>query len=502
MRSTIAVILLSLGLISCQNLQSRSNTVSNPPARVDTAARVQPASGKISPQGHIASYADTVDRAAPAVVTVRSQRRIKAPQQFPFFDDPFLRRFFGRGGSNNDEPDQQSFNSPGAEQVESALGSGVIVRSDGHILTNHHVIDGAQQITVDLSDRRSFRAKLIGSDAPSDLAVLKIDANNLPVLSPGDSDKVRVGDVCLAIGNPLGIGETVTSGIISAKGRQTDLSDGSFEDFLQTDASINRGNSGGALINTSGELIGINSQILSPSGGNIGIGFAIPSNMAKNVMDQLIAKGKVERGQLGVSVQYINSDLASSLALKEVRGVLVNNVTSGGPADRAGVKSGDVILAMNGTPVNDVNELRNRVAATAPGTDVTLQIQRNNATQDLHVKLGSFNPKGNSAVDNSNRGAGGTPEKLGVSLEPLTPALASQLGATRGTQGLVVQSVDPAGAAADAGIQPGDIIEQINRQPVRSVDDVRSALGKSGSRPALILISRKGQTIFLPVRVK
>lgn len=269
----------------------------------------------------------------------------------------------------------------------------MIVHADGTILTNHHVVDGAEQIKVELPNHRVFDAKVIGSDPPSDLAVLKIDAKDLPVLALADSDKVRVGDIALAIGNPLGIGQTVTAGIISAKSRYTGLSDGSFEDFLQTDAPINQGNSGGALINSTGELIGINSQILSTSGGNIGIGFAIPSNMARNVMDQLIKTGKVHRGQLGVGIQPMTPELAQQFGLSETRGVLINTVAENGPAAKAGIRRGDVIVAFNGKPVSDGNTLRNQIAGTLPGTEVKLTIVRDKREQEIPVTLGEYQPR-------------------------------------------------------------------------------------------------------------
>ena len=325
------------------------------------------------------SYADVVSRVSPAVITIHSQMRVRAPQQYPFMDDPMFRQFFG------DRVPQQM-----PEQRRSGLGSGVIISTDGYILTNHHVVDGAEQIKVDLNDDRTLDAKIVGSDPPSDLAVLKIDATNLPVLALGDSDKVRVGDVVLAIGNPMGIGQTVTMGIIGAKGRQTGLSSGSFEDFLQTDAAINQGNSGGALVSTNSELIGINSQILSPSGGSIGIGFAIPSNMARTITETLVKTGKVRRGQLGITVVKLNTAGAKDLGIEGTRGVGVAQVQPGGAAARAGFKQGDVITSFNGVEVNDPNVFRNLVASTAPGSGVTLKVIRNGQEMQLNATLGEL----------------------------------------------------------------------------------------------------------------
>ena len=365
-------------LTACSRARQEFQQSQLPPANTSTPATINP--GSSGPTTN--SFADIVDRAAPAVVTIHSARVVRTPRQHQFFDDPRFREFFGLPRAP--APQQQ-------QQVR-GLGSGVIVTADGYILTNHHVIDGAEEITVELSDERTFSAKLVGSDPPSDLAVLKIDQSNLPVLNIGDSDRARVGDMVLAIGNPLGLEQTVTAGIISAKGRSTGLSDGTFEDFLQTDAPINQGNSGGALISAAtGELIGINSQILSPTGGNIGIGFAIPVNMAKNVMDQLVKTGGVHRGSLGVTIQPLTPEAISKLGLQNARGALVNSVVPGGPADRAGVRGGNVIISVNGTQINDTNALRNVIARTPPGSDVTLGVWRNSREEQIRVRLGELN---------------------------------------------------------------------------------------------------------------
>ncbi|HEX8290764.1 MAG TPA: DegQ family serine endoprotease, partial [Pyrinomonadaceae bacterium] len=453
-----------------------------------TAAATAPAAAAQA-QG---SYADVLTRVTPAVVTVRASRRTRESQQFPFMDDPQLRELFGERFR------QQAPRSE--ERLERGLGSGVIVSADGYILTNHHVVDGAEEIRVELTDGRTLQAKVVGTDQPSDLAVLKVEASGLPALPLGDSDKARVGDVALAVGNPLGIGQTVTSGIISAKGRTTGLSDGSFEDFIQTDAAINRGNSGGALVNSSGELIGINSQIFSPTGGNIGIGFAIPSNMAKDVMGQLIQTGRVRRGMLGVNIQNVSADLAASLGLGRARGTIVSGVTPGGPADRAGIKRGDVIVAFNGTPVTDNNTLRNAVARTQPGNTATLTVSRDGREQQLRVTLGEL--PADSARGGREESTGGREDAggLGLSAQPVSPALVERFNLKDAAQGLVVTDVNAAGPAAEAGLRPGDVIEEVNRQPVRTVAELQAALKGAGARPALLLVNRGGDSVFLPVR--
>ncbi|MDI1240402.1 MAG: Do family serine endopeptidase [bacterium] len=444
------------------------------------------------------SYADVVEKSSPAVVRIEAEVKGRPNSQTQFnLDDLF------RQGPGQQQPQQRP-------QIERGLGSGVIVSADGTIVTNNHVVEGAEKITVLLADNKSFEAKLVGSDRPSDMAVLKIEAQNMPFLTLGNSDTVRVGDIVLAIGNPLGIGQTVTAGIISAKGRRTGLAYGNsndtFEDFLQTDAPINRGNSGGALVNLNGELIGINSQILAggPAGGNIGIGFSIPSNMAKSVMEQLLKDGRVRRGMLGINIQNISEDTAKALELKDTSGVLVSTVRAGSSAEKAGVKRGDIITAINGEKIEDSNVLRNKVAGTLPGSEIKLAITREGNQVELTATLDEYNVDGSGTAapvgQNPNapniQPQGG---KLGLSLQPITPSVAKQLGINEG-EGLVVTDVDQAGPSAEAGISRGDVVLEINRVAVKSVEDVQAALERAGERPILMLVARRGGTVYLTVR--
>lgn len=437
------------------------------------------------------SYADIVQKTAPAVVQITAIRKegSSSASTSPFEDlleGPRLRR------------------QPRPRPRTRGLGSGVIVSADGTILTNHHVVEDAEKITVEMKDNRTFIAKVVGSDAPSDLAVLKITAKDLPFLKLGDSNKVRVGDIVLAIGNPLGIGQTVTSGIISAKSRQTPLGEGTaFQDFLQTDAAINQGNSGGALVNVNGELIGINSQILSRTGGSIGIGFAIPSNMADSVMTQLLENGRVRRGMLGVNIQDITSDLAQGLGLKKNSGVIVSNVMKGSAAEKAGIVRGDIITKINEEAVRDGNFLRNKVAETLPGTEVKLNVIRDSKAREIRVKLGELKSDGKDSGTEENEGGseGAGRGRLGLSLKPLAPASYERYGIPEDVEGLLVTEVDPDSDAAEKGIRTGDVVMEINRESVTALGDVRSAIRKSGGKPVLLLMSRRGQTFFTSVRL-
>jgi serine protease Do len=438
-------------------------------------------------------FADVVSKVTPSVVTIRTERSAspqltqmpQMPEGFPFGD------MFGQRAPRG----RQQQPAP----VQRGLGSGVIVSQDGYILTNNHVIEESSRIQVELSDRRVLDAKLIGADAPSDLAVIKIDTTGLPMMAIGDSTTMRVGDVVLAVGNPLGVGQTVTMGIVSAKGRATGLGDGSYEDFLQTDAPINQGNSGGALVNTAGELVGINSQILSPSGGNIGIGFAVPSNMAKNVMEQLVSNGRVHRGRLGVTVQGVTADLAAGLGLDKAEGALVSDVTPGGAAAKAGLKRGDVILGYQGHAVADTNAFRNEIAATKPGSTITLQVLRDGKSSEIKATLEEMAAakEAGDRSEGANRGGAG---KFGMALEPLTPELADRLELDRDATGVVIAEVNPSGVAASAGLREGDVIQQVNGRAVRTPEQVRAGLDAAPDKPVVLLVTRGGGSFFVPLR--
>jgi serine protease Do len=408
----------------------------------------------------------------------------------PFLNDPMFRQFFGDQFGQGQQQQPQS-------EREQSLGSGVIITPDGTIVTNNHVIDGATDIKVDLADKREFQAKVIGRDANTDIAVLKIEASGLPTLAIGDSSKLQVGDVIFAIGEPFGLGGTATMGIVSATGRGG-LGIENYEDFIQTDAAINPGNSGGAMIDLHGDLIGINTAILSGSngGGNQGIGFAIPINMARSVMDQIVNHGKVVRGYLGLFPQDVTPALAKQFGLNGPGGALISGLKPDAPAARAGLKNGDVILKLNGQPVESANQLRLRISQTAPGTSVKLEISREGKTQDVNVTLGEL-PTDKSAEEAPGEKETGGLE--GVEVQELTPDVAQELQLTPGTHGVVVSSVEPSSAAAAAGLSRGDLIQEVNHKPVHSITEYKQALAAAGGHPVLLLVNEGGVTQYVVI---
>lgn len=464
-----------------------------------------------------AGFAPVAKAVTPAVVTVQTSSRIRRQQthlfddpSWPFDFDPFRDFFFRRGTPDDDGSQTPRRQTPRRRQspedrgqlAPSGLGSGVIVSPDGYIMTNNHVVDGADKVEVTLNDRRSFTARVVGADPPSDIAVLKIDGGGFPTIPLGDSNKVEVGDVVLAVGNPLGVGQTITMGIISAKGRSTRASSGSgsYEDFLQTDAAINRGNSGGALVNLKGELIGIPSQILSQTGANIGIGFAIPTFMARNVMDQLIKNGKVRRGKLGVTITDLTQDLASQFGFKGTQGALVQDTEPGQPAERAGVKAGDIVTEFQGQRVEDSSRLRNLVAQAPPGSTVRFKVWRDGAERELTATLSEMDPKA-VAAGAARGGSSPTDSALsGVSVESLTSDMARRWNLPQSSRGVVITDVDPDSGAADAGLQRGDMIEEVNRQPVPSPGEFEAALKKAGKQSVLLRVRRGDRASFIVVK--
>jgi serine protease Do len=425
--------------------------------------------------GAPSELADVIEKVLPSIVSVQSTRTAKNESPMGFF-----------------------FGAPPAERKQQGLGSGVILSSDGLIATNNHVIEGADELVVKTNDDREFVAKVLGADAKSDLALLKIQPEG-PALVParlGDSSKLRLGETVLAVGNPFGVGQTVTMGIVSAKGR-ADMGIVDYEDFIQTDAAINPGNSGGALVNTRGELIGINTAILSRTGGYMGIGFAIPSNMATPILDSLKASGHVTRGFLGVTLQEMTRDLREALGVEEGGGVLVADVAQGSPGALAGLQSGDVVTQINGKPVESVGRLRNAVASAGAGKGVELTVLRDKKRIRLNAVLGTL-PSEEGANEASPTPSPAAPDVGGLVLGALTPEVREQLGLGKEVSGVVVMRVAPGSKVANAQIRRGDVILEMNRKPVRTPEEAKNAWGLAGTR--LFVILRGGQRRYVVVK--
>jgi serine protease Do len=415
----------------------------------------------------------------PAVVNV-STKRVESGPSLPQGMDP-------------DDPFSQFFRQfERRPHAVRSLGSGFVIRGDGYIVSNNHVVDGATEIRVRLSDGREFPGKVLGRDPKTDLVLLKIEATGLPTIPIGDSTALQVGEPVMAIGNPFGLEQTVTTGIVSGTGRV--IGGGPYDDFIQTDASINPGNSGGPLINARGQAVGINAAIFSQSGGSVGIGFAIPVNLAKPVLTQLAANGHVTRGWLGVTIQPVTPELAKSLKLGETTGALVSSVTDGSPAEKAGLKAGDVILEFNGEKVARADRLPSAVAMTPVGHEVPLSVARDGSTIRLTAKVGE-QPEAREASAKPDA----KPARLGLSVEPITPRLAQELN-LHDKSGLVVRGVEDDSPAAEAGIQAGDVIVEIDRHPVRTAADMHHQLdGHAKGTPVLMLVHRGDGSLFVTV---
>lgn len=447
------------------------------------------------------SFSGLVKRVSPAVVTITAEKTVSASeavQQAPNlpFDfppgSPFgeLFRHFRQFGGPNQAPSHAV-----------ALGSGFIIDPDGYVVTNNHVIDGAQDISIALSSGERLKAKLIGADDKTDVALLKVKADHpLPAVQFGDSDNLDVGDWVIAVGNPFGLGGTVTAGIVSARGR--DIQSGPFDDFIQTDASINKGNSGGPMFDSDGKVMGINTAIYSPNGGSVGIGFAIPANVARPVIEQLRAHGKIDRGWLGVSIQTISDDMAEAMGMDKPHGALVADVNDGSPAAKGGLHQGDVIVSVDGDEVKTMHDLPRMIAAHKPDSTVKIKVIRGDDQKTLSVKLGTMPKDSDQDASQAQSQPGG---KLGVALQGLDDATRQQLNLGDDVHGVVVAAVDPNGSAAEVGIRPGDVISQVDRKVVSDPQDVKDAVNKAAKKDrssVLLLINRKGHALFVAVHLK
>jgi serine protease Do len=472
-RETVIAVVLAVALVGGGYAIGRGTQKSVVMADAQSAA--------VAPRqpGSLPSFADLAARVAPAVVNIKvtSVEKTEFPDQLFGQEFPF-----------------PWFHSPAPEQPRQfrrqGTGSGFIIRKDGLILTNNHVIDNAQEITVTLTDKQQYKAKVLGRDPKTDLAVIKIEPKtSLPVAELGNSRALRVGDWVMAIGNPFGLTNTVTTGIVSAKGRA--IGAGPYDDFIQTDASINPGNSGGPLFNMQGEVVGINTAIYSQSGGNIGIGFAIPIDLAKNLLPDLETKGSVTRGWLGVSIQPVTPDLAHSFGLDKAAGALVGDVVADGPAEKAGIKRGDVIVSYNGNKIDESSSLPGLVASTPVGKTVPVEVLRDGKMKTIDVTIRKLNDRTAAIDTKAEKG------QWGLALQNIRPEERRQMNLT-GSEGVLVQAVTPGSPAADAGVQAGDVILQVNQVPVNSVEGVkREADTTKGDKPLLLLLRRAdGSTMF------
>ncbi|MCX7888624.1 MAG: DegQ family serine endoprotease [Rhodobacteraceae bacterium] len=461
------------------------------------------------------SYADIVAAAKPAVVTVTTEIAAR-PAQFGKGEggmppDEFFRRFFGEGGPFQGMPGMPDFG-PGPRDGGPqgpggmALGSGFIVSADGYVVTNNHVVDNASKITVTLDDGTELAASLVGRDVKHDIAVLKVGADKpLPTVAWGDSDTLRLGDPVIAIGDPFGIGTTVTSGIVSARGR--DLHNGPYDDFIQVDAAINHGNSGGPLLDATGKVVGVNTAIYSPNGGNVGVGFAIPSNQASEVVAAIIKGGSIEHGYIGVSIQGLDADIAGAVGLDKARGALVAAVETGSPAAGAGVRQGDIILSVNGTEAQTPRDVSRMIADLRPGEKATLGLWRDGKEEKLTFAVGQMDAERTALADTPATPGNGDVAvgDLGIEVATLDPETRAQLGLAEGETGVVVTGVDQAGPAADKGIEAGDVILSVNQSAVASPDDMARLLGDAKAqdrKAALLLVERQGNRMFVAVPLK
>lgn len=452
-------------------------------SRNEVAAQTMPSEAAAYRWG----FADVAAKVTPAVVNVFSARIVVTRDRVssPFWSDPFF-DFFG-----------QRYYSVPRERRETSLGSGVIVDNSGIVLTNNHVIEGAQEIQVALSDGRKFTAKLLGTDPATDVAVLKINGENLPLIPMGNSDSARIGDVVLAIGNPFGIGQTVTMGIISATGR-SDVGIVDYENFIQTDAAINPGNSGGALVDVTGNLIGLNTAIFSRSGGYQGIGFAVPANMARAVMQSIVSTGTVARGSLGMSFQDINESIRNAFGLEGSGGALVNEVSADGPADKAGISRGDVITQFNGEKITDAMDLRRRIALTPVGSVVSVTYKHGSLETTSRLTVTQLKTEYTYLSEKSKQWV--SPIE-GVVVETLDRHTAERLGLRPDAQGVIIKDIVDRSPASYSGLRVGDVLLEINREQVQSVDDFKSLVSRFEGKTLILLVSRSGRLYYLSLAV-